>query len=173
MKHIREYLLRDDLYEGLRLSSELLEHNALLTPILKKNFGEMSANESNTLQCMESTDTYLRESELKQKCSGNIILEATLKVMKKELPYQLIKELQTTSLLFGELLVKHNVKVRFAEQQILLHFDSKSGKVRLGRSHIMYLPSSNKAVCYVQELLVSEEELKNSQHKYQMERIYN
>jgi chorismate-pyruvate lyase len=166
MKSIRKYLLKNDLYDNLKLSSKLLEHNSLLTPVLKKNFGDMTVDKCQLFQCMESPDTYLRESKLRQKCSNNIIVEATLRVMKKELPYRLIKDLQTTSLLFGDLLIKHKVKIRVSDQQILLHFDSKSGKLRMGRSHMMYRTSTNKAVCYVRELLVNEQELISSKNKY-------
>lgn len=167
MKSIRKYLLKNNLYDNLNLSSRLLEHSSLLTPELTKNFGDMTVEKSQLLQCMESSDTYLRESKLRQKCSGNIIVDATLRVMKKELPYQLIKDLKTTSLLFGELLIKHKVKIRVSDQQILLHFDSKSGKLRMGRSHMMYHISTNKAICYVRELLVNEQELISSKNKYQ------
>ena len=173
MKSVNEYLLKNNVNKRLRLSCKLLEHSTLLTPVLKREFGEMKASESQRFQCMESSDTYLRESELRQESTGNVILEATLRIMKNELPNSFIKDLKTTSMLFGDLLIKHKVKVRVSDQQIILHFDSNNGNLRMGRSHTMYLLSTNKVVCHVRELLVCEQELITSKNEYKNMRVYN
>lgn len=155
----KKHSIHDEIISQCPISQELLEKDSLLTPRLNLNFGKINVIESDILECIETDNTYLRESVLYQKSTGNKILEATLRITKNKLPNKFIQDLRLTSTPFGVLLKKYKIPVEIKNRQIIVNIDSKKDVLRIGRSHIITKLDSDEIISHVRELLVSEEEL--------------
>ncbi len=148
------------------LSKDLLENDALLTPRLQSNFGQIDAFETSDIECFETQKTYLRESILIQKCSGEKILEATLRIVKQNLPPAFVQDLRTTNTPFGELIKKYKISVSIINRNSLIIKEFSTGKTRMGRSHTIIHSNSKKIICHVREILTHEENLIKAKKRY-------
>ncbi len=143
----------------LTFSKELLNKGLLLTPHLKKNFGNIYVCEIG-LKHIESEDLYIRESVIKQKDTDYKILDANLRIEKKNVPVELINDLRTTKILFGSLLKKYGIEVTIENQEIIVvkNIDD-SDSTRMGRSRTMTKKDTGDVICHVHELLNLEQYL--------------
>jgi len=133
------------------LSGLLLDHDGLMTPRLSKAFGELTAAKRS--HCLSET-SFNRASLLCRKVDGQVILRAKLNIMIAELPEPLIDQLEKSDQLFGQLLIKYGVKVKFANRQLLRH-----GHGCYGRKLQMLSVNTGKIVCEVAEFLENEASL--------------
>ena len=138
---------------NLDFSKELLSKGLLLTPHLKENFGNLYVCETG-LKHIESDEIYIRESVIKQTDTDYKILDANLRIEKKNVPIQLINDLRSTKILFGSLLKKYNIDVTIVNQEIIeiKNIDDSETK-RMGRSRTMIKKDTNEVICHVYELL--------------------
>jgi len=139
--------------EELLFSKDLLNKGLLLTPHLKKNFGNLYVCEIG-LKHIESEEIYIRESVIKQKDTDYKILDANLRIEKKNVPVQLINDLRSTKILFGSLLKKYNIDVSIIDQEIIVIKNvDDSETMRMGRSRTMIKKDTKEVICHVYELL--------------------
>ena len=138
------------------LSTELLDHDDLLTPILRQHFGEVRMEAT---KVVETEETYMRASSLRQNTSNRKILDATLIVMKRTLPTTLIDDLRSTSKMFGQLLLDYGTEVIVRDRRPIILYDQTAQDVRIGRQHRITDATTQETLCLVNELLVPEQNL--------------
>jgi len=146
------------LEKNLALSYSILNKKSLLTPNLKINFGKIYVLEVG-YKHIETDHIYLRESVIKQKKTDNKLLEANLKIIKKNLPVELIEKLRSSSTPLGGLLEEYGINVIIKNHNIIIKNNVYNKTFRMGRSHTMITKDTNEIICYVNELLVPESKL--------------
>ena len=108
---------------------------------------------------VETEETYMRASVLRQTASNKKILDASLKVMKRALPTALIDDLRSTSKMFGQLLLDYGMEVAVRERRQITLYDQAAQDVRMGRQHRIADGTTQRTLCLVNELLVPEQDL--------------
>ena len=108
---------------------------------------------------VETEETYMRASSLRQSASNRKILDATLIVMKRTLPTTLIDDLRSTSKMFGQLLLDYGMEVIVRDRRPIILYDQTAQDVRIGRQHRITDATTQETLCLVNELLVSEKNL--------------
>jgi len=144
---------------NLDFSYKLLKKKTLLTPDLLLNFGNIYVSKISDIEQIETDKTYFRYTQIKQKSSNNKILDARLRIVKDELPNELIEKLHDTSVPLGQLLQDYGINVEIKNQDIFLRCEVGNGKLRMGRNRIMIDTKTNKIICYVYELFENESSL--------------
>lgn len=147
------------------LSHKLLHHDHLLTPLLHHSFGEVYTN---VKKAAETDSIYTRDSSIHQKNSHALLLEATLTVVKSSFPSEFIESLRKTQIPFGDLVALYHVDIAISKQSQGYFEEQFNGEQRSGRHHTMVSLPNHEPICFVRELLVSEEKLNivasNSNH---------
>lgn len=155
--------------EAQDLSSYLVHHEGLMTPMLKRYFGPFYVDKI----FQNDTDSYYSRSvALRQNGSHLVLLSAELCVFKSVVPEQMIEALRNSATPFGELLIHHGIDVIIRQQT----FSSQSEDLdqqgfRQGRRRIMLESTHNSLVCLVDELLSPEDTLQQAKTYYQKKRI--
>lgn len=139
------------------LSFELLNRDTLLTPQLKKYFGDLLAKQQNS---EEKGKNYFRKSSIYQKSTQARILDAKLHINSNFLPEELIEKLRSTQSLFGDLLIDYKIEINITERKLFNVNDHKTGQMRMGRHHLILGKKTKDIYCHVEEILVPESELK-------------
>lgn len=142
------------------LSTRILGHDGLITPILERHFGEIEAVE---LDAAESRDHYVRTSTLYQRGSTQWLLDATLMIVKRQVPESLLEQLRSTSIPFEQLLMDHGVDVELEGRLSIELRDDAGQVVARGRQHEIVHRQTGERVCQVREMLAPEAELSAAQ----------
>lgn len=140
------------------ISSIVLDHDGLMTPVLQGTFGALEA--AGTRHKNEGP-ILVRQSRLIQKRSGKLILSATLRIDTKAMPVGLVEKLRTSSIPFGQLLIDHGILAYASDRVIFRSPEAKDAVVRLGRQLNLKCRNSHHILCSVTELLVSETTLQD------------
>ncbi|RYG93109.1 hypothetical protein EU803_03115 [Loktanella sp. IMCC34160] len=130
-------------------SADLLLHDGLMSAKLAERFGAMIARPS--VQVDEG-DWIMRRSSLYQVASDAKVLDATLRISKRNLPDALLTELFESQALLGDLLRRFGINVELRNRTIY-KVEESGGHLRWGRRHIMRSPGTELVLCEVDELL--------------------
>ena len=133
------------------LGFELLNHESLMTPVLVKAFGQLRAVQ---IAHDQTPTDYHRTSQIIQSDSKRLVLDATLTISKASLSIAAIDALMTTEILFGQLLLEHDIKVELEGMTIFRRSDD-----RFGRRTDMFILGTTARLAQVEETLVSDSEL--------------
>lgn len=136
---------------GDRISLELLEHDGLMTPVLISKFGPLFALQISGVQ---SDQSFLRQSAIFQRSSGEKILDGSLEISLAALPVGFLSRLTAGDVLFGQLLQDFSIAVSISDRSIYRIEQSGDQDVRLGRRLSMHRLDSGAFLCRVNELLV-------------------
>lgn len=169
-KFMNDETVRHNIVAGfthsLLIGYELMIKEGLLTPHLVDNFGAIEVEEISDIEQIETTKTYIRRSIIKQRETNIPLLEAQLRIIKDEVPQGLINDLKNTDNAFGCLLNRYGVKVISKKKRLILQEDLENHKIRIGRNHLLVSESTNKTICYVQEIMSFEEVLVRAKELY-------
>jgi len=135
-------------------SQSLLDHDGLMTPVLRAAFGALTVSQS---QAHMGQHCLQRRSSIHQAATGAKILDAVLNISITSLPAGFSEKLQQEDVLFGQLLIDHALAVRICERSL---YASLAGEdLRFGRRAAIYRGDTDELICKVDELLVSEAQL--------------
>ena len=133
----------------------LLDHDGLMTPILRAQFGPLTVGKTHSDQ---GSNRLLRRSSILQAASGIPILDAVLVISAQALPLGFLDQLLREDVLFGQLLADFAIPVRLADRS--LYQSAKAAEdPRWGRRLTIYRKDSDAFICTVDELLVSDAQL--------------
>ena len=135
-------------------SQSLLDHDGLMTPVLRAAFGPLTVRQS---QAPLGQDRMRRRSTIHQAATGAKILDAVLDIAVQALPAGFLEQLQRQDVLFGQLLQDFSVGVRIADRSLYQCFDGPV--LRCGRRLVIYGGARSDVICHVDELLTSEAQL--------------
>jgi hypothetical protein len=135
-------------------SQSLLDHDGLMTPVLRAAFGPLTVRQS---QVLSGQDRMRRRSSIHQAATGAKILDAVLDIAVQALPEGFLEQLQRQDVLFGQLLQDFSVGVRIADRSLYRGFDGTD--LRCGRRLAIYDSARGDFICHVDELLSSEAQL--------------
>jgi hypothetical protein len=122
-----------------------------MTPVLVKAFGQLRAVQ---IAHDQTPTDYHRTSQIIQSDSKRLVLDATLTISKASLSIAAIDALMTTEILFGQLLLEHDIKVELVGMTIFRRSDD-----RFGRRTDMFILGTTARLAQVEETLVSDSEL--------------
>jgi hypothetical protein len=148
--------LPPDMTDVDRYCLGLLDHDGLMTPLLRAQFGSLTAVQSGAER---SDGIFLRESSIYQVATGAKILDAVLKISLPALPGGFLDRLLAEDVLFGQLLIEFRVSVRIAERSCYLSWAASDQPRRWGRRLDMYRVDTGALLCAVDELLAPGAEL--------------
>jgi hypothetical protein len=135
------------------ISIDLLSSEGLLTPTLVSFFGEIVAHER---RAEERGTLYRRWSSLYQARSMRLLMHASIDIARSDISETLIKDLSTTTIPFGSLLVHHGIAIEVRNRTV---FTSPVDNESYGRTSDFYAPAAGKTIARVTEILVPENEL--------------
>lgn len=142
--------LPPDMTEADRYCLDLLDHDGLMTPVLRAQFGSLTAVQ---IAAERSEDIFLRESCIYQIATGAKILDAVLSISLSALPAGFLDRLLAEDVLFGQLLIEFRIGVRIAGRSCYLSQAAPDQPRRWGRRLLMYRIDTGALLCRVDELL--------------------
>jgi chorismate-pyruvate lyase len=145
-----------------QFSIRLLDHDRLMTPVLKRQFGDICAVQS---AADESDDTYRRVAALYRREDAVLLLEAALEIPKSALPAAIFEALRTTDRPFGQLLIDRGIDGVSVGRTLFSAGAPGSPDRRWGRRHSIVELRSGQLLCRVEELLVPERHLLAARQK--------
>jgi hypothetical protein len=122
-----------------------------MTPKLVDAFGPLKAVQ---ISSDDNATSYQRNSQLRRRSDGALILEASLNVSKTEVPSALLDAMRTGDSLFGQLLNDFGISVQVTARTL---YQTPSGQ--FGRSVTMTRPGGEHALCAVKETLSLDADL--------------
>jgi hypothetical protein len=140
------------------ISLRLLDHDQLMTPVLMAAFGEVFACQT---AFRDDGHKIVRRSALYRRSVGEKILDATLVISKSSVPDGFLHEFLGSEALFGQLLINHGIAVRIADRHTYRYPSVGGQETRWGRRLLMFRADDDALLCEVDELLVSEDQLRN------------
>ncbi len=137
------------------VSHRLLTGEGLMSARLVTAFGAVVPRQ---LSSVEENGIVHRQSALHQAASGDLILDADLRIRREVCPAEILAALDSASALFGALLVEHGIAVDFDLNEIFA-LATADAPIRWGRRRRMVLQSNGQVLCDVEELLAPEDNL--------------
>lgn len=138
-----------------KLIRVLLDHKGLMTPVLNQQFGPIKALQTKYL---DEVEYCMRQSRLVQASTGKIILSAELKINGSMVPQEFLRQLVSTTIPFGALLVQFHIETTIQSLNLFCHTSAQTTDSvlmdRWGRRHNIVDPTNGNVLCEVEELLM-------------------
>lgn len=138
------------------LSLRLLDHDGLMTPVLRAQFGALRAVQHRALR---EGDIYLRQSTIRRRAGGETILTARLEIRTDALPGGFLDDLAGGEVPFGQLLQDRAIGVEIRDREVFRVTAADGTAPRWGRRLAIHRLSDGALVCRVEEILAPEAEL--------------
>lgn len=148
------------------LTVQLLSNRSLLTPHLTGNFGEVFVKERRQEQQGEFLH---RRTVLAQRSTGLGLLEGVLKIHRQNLSERIVKILNDTDILFGQLLLDERIPVVTTEPELFEVAGSQNADTRRGREHIIMHAQAHTVLCEVRELFYPDDVIERARQAREME----